>query len=137
MGHTPHEGPVDRGEGLRARVALEVPGWVEGSVLPPFASQALDPERQIACMRGKGIEPGQPFSKGSAMLVKGRYKLACVFGYSNNPENGNVESLELYDLESDPEELNDLYPTQKALGESLLAELFASRDNADRRYLGG
>ena len=121
---------------LLAVTGQDVPGWVEGSVLPPFASQPLDPERQIACMRGKGIEADQPFSKGSAMLVKGRYKLACVFGYSNTPENGNVESVELYDLESDSEELNDLYPTQKALGESLLAELFSSRDNADRRYLG-
>ena len=119
---------------LLAVTGQDIPDWAEGDVLPPFAATPLKADRQIVCLRGKGIEKDQPLHKGSAMLVKGRYKLVYIFGYPNDFENG--ELVELYDLETDPEELNNLYPAQKTLGNSLLAELLASRDNADRRYLG-
>jgi len=120
---------------LLAVTGQDIPDWAEGGVLPPFSATPLKADRQIVCLRGKGIEEDQPINKGSAMLVKGRYKLVYIFGYPYDLENG--ESVELYDLEADPEELTNLYPTQKTLGDSLLAELLASRDNADRRYLGG
>jgi arylsulfatase A-like enzyme len=111
-----------------------IPDWAEGSVLPPFASTPLNKERPIVCLRGRGVEKGQALHQGSAMLIKGRYKLTYIFDDSYDFENG--ESVELFDLENDPGELNDLYPTQKELGDSLLAELITSRDHADRRYLG-
>jgi len=119
---------------LLAITGQDIPNWAEGSVLPPFTDTSLEPERQIVCLRGKGAEKGQPLQKGSVMLVKGRYKLVYIYGYSADPEIG--DSIELYDLESDPEELNNLYPAQKTLGDNLLAELRSSLENADRKYLG-
>jgi arylsulfatase A-like enzyme len=119
---------------LLAITGHDILDWAEGSMLPPFADTNLKSDRQIFCVRGKGIQEDQPLHKGSAMMVKGRYKLVYIFGYPNDFENG--ESVELYDLENDPEELTNLYSTQKTLGDSLLNELRASRDNADRKYLG-
>ena len=113
----------------------DIPNWVEGRVLPPFATTPLQADRQIVCLRGKGFKKNQPFIKGSTMLVNGRYKLVYVFGFPNDLKNG--ESIELYDLEADPGELNNLYPAQKALGDSLLAELRSGLENADRKYLEG
>ena len=120
---------------LLAVTGQDIPDWSEGTVLPPFAATPLKADRQIFCLRGKGIKKKQSLDKGSAMLVKENYKLVYIFGYPNDLENG--ESVELYDLEVDPEELNDLYPGQRTLGDDLLAELLASREDADRRYLGG
>jgi hypothetical protein len=54
------------------------------------------------------------------------------FGYERL--GGNGERVELYDLESDPEELQNLYPVQKALGDGLLAELKAKLAEADQLY---
>jgi len=109
-----------------------IPDWVEGRVIPPFATKPLEPDRQIFCVRGKGIDKDQPLNKGSAMLVKGHYKLVNIFGF---PDYKNGNSVELYNLETDPDELNNLYPAQKALGDSMLGELLASRDNADQKHL--
>lgn len=113
----------------------DIPKWVEGQVLPPYAPTTPEPDRQIICLRGKGVEKGERFHKGSTMLVKGRYKLVYIFGFPDDPENDG--SIELYDLESDPEELNNLYPSQKTLGDSLHAELLTGLENADRKYLEG
>ncbi|MGB7876910.1 MAG: sulfatase-like hydrolase/transferase [Anaerolineales bacterium] len=109
----------------------DIPNWVEGDVLPPFAATPLKADRQIVCLRGEGIKKDQALLKGSAMLVKGRYKLVYIFGFSSDP------SIELYDLEADPEELDNLYPAQKALGDNLYAELRSGLEDADQRYLGG
>jgi arylsulfatase A-like enzyme len=118
---------------LLAVTGQELPAWAEGRVLPPFATTPPKPDRSIYCIRGKGVAKNHPLDKGSTMLVKGPYKLVYIFGY---PDFENGASVELYNLESDPNELNNLYPTQKALGDSLLAELLAERDDADRKYLG-
>lgn len=120
---------------LLAVTGQDIPDWAEGYVLPPFAATPVNADRQIVSLRGRGVKKNQLLDKGSAILVKGRYKLVYIFGYPNDFENG--ESVELYDLEADPEELNDLYPEEKRLGDDLLAELLASRDNADQRYFGG
>ena len=76
----------------------------------------------------------EPIFRGSATLIKGRYKLIYIFGFSGDPESD--KSIELYDIEADPEELDNLYPTQRTIGDSLFAELLSGINEADRRYLG-
>ena len=112
----------------------DVPSWVEGAVLPPFATTIQKEIRQIICLRSKGIKKDDTIFRGSAMLIRGQYKLIYIFGFSSDPES--EKSIELYDIETDPEELINLYPAQKSLGDSLLAELLSGLDEADRRYLG-
>ena len=52
--------------------------------------------------------------------VKGSHKLIYYFGYE---ELKGKEHVELYDIAADPQELHNLYPSQKALGDGLLTEL--------------
>lgn len=113
----------------------KVPDWVEGTVLPPFADVPVKADRQIVCLRGEAAKKDQPIHRGSAMLIKGPYKLTYIFGFPGDLKGG--KSIELYDIEADPEELNNLYPTQKTLGESLLNELLSGLENADRKYQRG
>ena len=96
-----------------------IPDWVEGDVLPPFSS--LSSDRPIVTLRGKGILDGQPIHKGSAMLIRGSYKLVYVFGYLTDLEGG--ELIELYNLDDDPEELNDLASSRPEIVNDMLLEL--------------
>ncbi len=94
-----------------------IPAWAEGSVLPPFAADP-PPGQLIYCLRGKGAEKGQPIHKGSAMIRRGPYKLIYIFGYEKDLPGG--ESVELFDVEADPEEMNDLAHSNPALVAELL-----------------
>jgi arylsulfatase A-like enzyme len=104
---------------LTQNISGSIPDWAEGDVLPPFAS--LNPNRPIVTLRGKGIGDGKPIHKGSAMLLRGNHKLIYVFGYVGDLEGG--ELTELYDLENDPEELNDLAPSRPDIVEKMVQEL--------------
>jgi hypothetical protein len=96
-----------------------IPDWAEGDVLPPFSS--LPPDRPIVNLRGKGTEPGKPIHKGSVMLIRDNYKLAYIFGFEKDLEGG--ELIELYNLEDDPEELNDLASSHPEIVSNMLSEL--------------
>ena len=82
---------------------------------------SMQSDRPIVTLRGKGIEDGKPIHKGSAMLIRGNYKLIYVFGYVGDLEGG--ELTELYDLEDDPEELNDLAPSRPDIVDKMVQEL--------------
>jgi hypothetical protein len=66
------------------------------------------------------------------MLVKGRYKLTSYFGYK---ETQGLERMELYDVESDPEEINNLYAVETKVAEELLDELKAKLAEVNEPYL--
>jgi hypothetical protein len=53
--------------------------------------------------------------------MRGIYKLLYFFGYEEY--SGTGEHLELYDIQNDPEELNNLYPEEQGLGRDLLNEV--------------
>jgi choline-sulfatase len=101
----------------------EIPDWVEGQVLPPFSTSPLPADRPIISLRGKGIEKDHPIHKGSAMLIRDGYKLVYIFGYLKDLKNG--ELTELYNLDDDPEELNDLAASHPEIVDRLLVELKA------------
>jgi hypothetical protein len=66
------------------------------------------------------------------MLLRGNHKLLYYFGY---PNRGVDELVKLYDIEADPEELTDLYPTHKDVADELLAELKAKLVEVNKPYL--
>jgi arylsulfatase A-like enzyme len=96
-----------------------VPEWCEGRILPGFGGQA-DPNRSIFAIEAKKSNKNQPLTQYSIAMIKGRYKL-IAYQY---PDYEN--QYELYDLESDPEEMDDLMASNPEVAGELKAELLAN-----------
>jgi arylsulfatase A-like enzyme len=108
-------------------------GWTEGTVLPPFALEAPDPERSVYVMQPERSEQYGPLTVATFSLRKGDYKLLYFYGYKELGDAG--ERVELYNLRNDPEELNDLYNVKKEIGQELLNELKAKLKEVNAPYL--
>jgi len=98
----------------------------DGRLLPGFGG-AADETRPLFAMRGMENPARAPLKTGSFALVKERRKLQLFTGY-----RGVDQYLELYDLESDPEELRDLADSDAPTARRMRDELLAARDAADR-----
>lgn len=127
--HTPSSA-VDVLPTLAQVTGHALPAWTEGTVLPPFASAGADPNGSRFAARATRTAPAAPILNGSAMIVKGRNKLIYYFGYGDlMPDHAR-----LFDLEADPEELNDLFSREKAIASTLLDELKTRLAEANRPY---
>jgi hypothetical protein len=73
-----------------------------------------------------------PLTQGTVTLMQGNDKLIYYFGYS---ELEGEELIELYDLENDPEELNNLYSSQKSRGDELLKVVKDQLEEKNRPYV--
>ncbi len=96
-----------------------VPAWCEGQVLPGFGG-AEEPQRSIFMMDAKTNPAFAPLTNGSFAMRKGKYKLIYYMGFG---QFGGKDKFELYDVEADPDELNDLYSEGSADGKALQDEL--------------
>ena len=83
----------------------EGPDWCEGVLLPGLGGKE-DIERSTFTVEAKSNPAFTPLKMATVALRKGPYKLIYYTGYESQ------DSFELYNLENDPEELLDLYPTQ-------------------------
>ena len=108
---------------------LPVPGWSEGRILPTFSDGALDEDRSVYSMDAKTNPRIAPYTKGTVAMIKGPYKLINYFGYANYPG-----AYELYDLENDPEELEDLFEARSSLAGELSEELHARLEAVNQPY---
>jgi arylsulfatase A-like enzyme len=107
--------------------------WTEGRILPPFSTEEPNPERELFALHAKANDPEKAITHATAILVRGRYKVMNYFGY---PELGvGVERVELYDLQSDPDELHDIYGQQTELGNDLLGVLKAKLREVNAPYV--
>jgi arylsulfatase A-like enzyme len=113
-----------------------IPGWVEGTVLPPYAPAALTADRRnVYVVQAKNNPQNLPLSEATVTIIKGRYKLIYYFGYSRLMEDKGVEEFtQLYDIESDPEELNDLVASQKQVATELWNELKTKLAEVNKPY---
>ncbi len=107
------------------------PDWTEGLVLPPFAASDPDPNRSIYVVRAAKNPPFSALTRASTMLVKGRYKLLYFFGYE---DRGFQELVKLFDIQADPEELNDLSLAQKEVTADMLDELKSKLAQVNQPY---
>ena len=105
--------------------------WSEGTLLPPFGE--TNPDRNVYTLQARSTAKHAPITEATAVLVKGRYKLVYYFGYKRLELVG--ERIELYDLEADPEELNNLYTPQHEIGAGLLHDLKSKLAEKNKPYL--
>lgn len=109
-----------------------IPNWTEGLILPPFAESDPGSDRSVYLMRASKNGQFAPLTQASTVLVKGRYKLHYYFGYNKLDID---ELVKLYDVVSDPEEMNDLALTQKGVADEMLRELKAKLEEVNKPYL--
>ena len=91
----------------------DVPSWGEGTILPPFSTPPA--QREVFSLKVSGFNEKRQITKGTAVSAQGSYKLMYFFGYNALGEQG--EMLELYNLDIDPEELNNLYPAEREVAD--------------------
>ena len=113
----------------------EIPNWIEGEVLPPFSGAAPRADRSIYALEATNSETMGPLNPASVMLVKGKYKLTYYFGYKQLEERGPL--FELYDLENDPEELNNIFDANSKISQELRDEILEKIKEVDKPYLKG
>lgn len=109
-----------------------IPDWTEGVLLPPYAPTDPDPNRRIYMVKANQNDGSAALTRASTAIIKGHYKLLYYFGYA---DRGMDELIKLFDIDADPEELVDLYPTQKDIADELLKELKTKLDEVNKPYL--
>lgn len=87
-----------------------------------------DIRRSIFTVEAKKISSFGPLHKASVSLRQGSNKLIYYTGYLDQ------DVFELYDLESDPEELEDLFPVQPAIAKLLKEELLDKLADVNKPY---
>ncbi len=104
-----------------------IPEWCEGRLLPAFGGQEI-PSRSTYAICAPKNPAFAALSTISIAMRKYNYKLIFYRGYY--PE----DQFELYDLESDPEELNDLYPGNYPIAKELRDELLSKLEEVNSGY---
>ncbi len=95
---------------------LPIPTWCEGKALP-FTPEESDHQRSIFVIEAKKNPSFAPLTKATIALIKGQYKLVYYLGYRNYDHQ-----YEFYDLENDPDEMENRYPAHPIAAE-MQAEL--------------
>jgi arylsulfatase A-like enzyme len=104
-----------------------VPDWAEGVLLPALGGTE-DMERGVFTLEAKGNRAYTPIIQATVAMVKGNYKMIYYAGYESE------DSFELYDLENDYEELEDLYPAQPSFSKALKDELLEKLNSVNAKY---
>jgi arylsulfatase A-like enzyme len=110
----------------------EIPAWVEGEVLPGFRTDPVDPQRPIFSVEAKENTKFGPLTIATLAMIKWPFKLIHYLGYEELPNH-----FELYNLEADSEELNDLYPARPAVAVEMENELLAKLAEVNQAHSGG
>jgi arylsulfatase A-like enzyme len=107
--------------------------WVEGEILPPFTQGHPARDNRVYALQARRTNTGYPINEGTVMLVKDGYKMMYFFGYEELEDRG--EMIELYDLENDPDELNNLSTAQKGIVDELRGEILEKISEVNEPYL--
>lgn len=109
-----------------------IPEWAEGEILPPFGETKSDTNRRIYAVYARKNHQNKPIERASIALYHGPFKLIAYFGYKELSLNEIM--YELYDLENDPEELSDLYPSNPGFVKSMINELREKIEVVNKPY---
>jgi arylsulfatase A-like enzyme len=112
----------------------EIPTWAEGKVLPGLddGTEYADVKRTIFSMVAKDNAAFQLITHGTFAIIKEQHELLLYTGYS-----GHADRWELYDLEEDPYELQNLFSedinTASQMKEDLLEAINAANRNFQKK----
>jgi arylsulfatase A-like enzyme len=106
-----------------------IPPWIEGEVLPSFRDDNSPSDRPIYVVEAKSNPKFGPITKATLAIRRGPYKLVY---YSYEDYDG---AIELFDLENDPEELNDLSVSRQSLAADLKNELLNKLEEINQPYI--
>jgi hypothetical protein len=109
---------------------LKIPEWCEGEVLPSLGGKE-NTDRFIFAIEAKENSAFNPIKKGTLSITNWPYKLINYRGYSGLEDNN-----ELFDLENDPEELNNLVKKKPNMVLDLKHKLLESLATAEMNSLG-
>ncbi|MGZ9236051.1 MAG: sulfatase family protein [Anaerolineales bacterium] len=105
-----------------------IPAWAEGKLLPGLGG-VHDEGRSVFSLDAKTNSSFTPLVNFSISITRDHQRLA----YYKYPKN-NYEKYEFYDLNADPQELNDLYPSSLALAIEMKDELSEKIEEVNRPY---
>jgi arylsulfatase A-like enzyme len=108
----------------------EVPSWIEGDLLPPYASTPQSSPRDIFAIESRSTGKKESVLRATAMVLHQNYKLIRYWGY----EQFEQEIIELFDLENDPEELENLALEEEDKVAELLTILQSKLVEAEQNY---
>jgi choline-sulfatase len=109
-----------------------VPDWIEGTALPLSTEVDTQPDRAVYLMHGKMPSAKHQFLQGVVTVTKNRMKL--IFTFHDDRLSGSDHVFELYALDTDPEELDNLYTDSHPVAKQMLAEMQAEINRADAPY---
>lgn len=96
-----------------------------GTILPPYTTG--DSDRSLFALNAKENSKFTALTKGTVALMRGPYKLMHFVG-----EEEDAPLYELYNLEEDPHELNDIYQTEKGVADVMTQQLQAKLDETNK-----
>jgi arylsulfatase A-like enzyme len=107
---------------------IPVPKWMEGrSLLPLLQGESLLPKLAFSMALGSNPSKGHEIKRGTIAVWQDDYKLIHYLD--------NKKSL-LFNLNDDPDELNNLFNEQSNIGNSLLAVIRDNLASANHRIKG-
>jgi arylsulfatase A-like enzyme len=125
--HTPTSN-IDLLPTLLALSGRQTESGLEGKILPGLGGQG-DMERSIYSIVARLNSAFTPIRKASISMIKGSKKMIYYMGY------GDFDKVaELYDLESDPEEMKDLASADSVTTARMRDELLTALDEANRPF---
>jgi arylsulfatase A-like enzyme len=107
-------------------VGVDAPAWVEGRLLPGLGGEE-DSNRGIFALDAKTASSFSSFNQYSISITRQRHRL-IRYQYLD------YEGYEFYNLEDDPEELKDLFPSKPSLAVDLKNELDQTIADFNRPY---
>ena len=111
-----------------------IPAWVDGQVLPPYNPTGEDSQRSVLAAEAKTFEQQYgEINPGSFMIVKDGYKLTHYTGWKKLDGSGPL--TELFNIENDPEEMDELSGSQPGIAGDLLNELLQKVDEGNQKSM--
>ena len=111
---------------IASLVGAEAPGWANGVLLPGLGGEE-DSNRSVYSMDAKSASSFSALKNYSISLMKQGHRLIYYLFADHT-------GFEFYNLNDDPEEMKDLFPSKPALALQMQAELLQKIEEFNRPY---